>query len=260
MTPKEAATFYGLMLLFFAVCVGVITAKVASDRAVAGSSIFWFIAGALLGSIALPLAIFAQPDKTLLEEKLLASGDFKISAPAFAQIKEWTDENGVVHYENKPPPLPPASAKIIPRADGKTTTPIDRRHIGISLGDDAATIKASWKASSFGADKEGGEALFFPTESLPASVTKLTALAIDGRIALIEITYSNTALGGWEKAVDDTAKKYGDPKKEIGRVSWNDGRTGLILKNGYKSIIATIGDQEAVNRYKQRGAVDAPKF
>jgi Uncharacterised protein family UPF0547 len=58
MTPDE---YYGFIVLFLAVCFGLLTAKIASDKG--GSFVLWFVAGAFLAIVALPLAIFLSQEQ-----------------------------------------------------------------------------------------------------------------------------------------------------------------------------------------------------
>ena len=53
--------FYYGMAMFFAVCFGLLTAKIASNKG--GSYVLWFVAGAFLPILALLLAIFLSPDQ-----------------------------------------------------------------------------------------------------------------------------------------------------------------------------------------------------
>ncbi len=48
-------TAQGLVWLIFAMLLGVVTAKIASDRGVPGSPIYWWIAGTFLFIVAIPL-------------------------------------------------------------------------------------------------------------------------------------------------------------------------------------------------------------
>ena len=58
MTPDQ---YYGFIVVFLAVCVGLLTAKIASDKG--GSFVLWFVAGAFLAIVALPLAIFLSQEQ-----------------------------------------------------------------------------------------------------------------------------------------------------------------------------------------------------
>jgi len=53
--------YYGLIVAFLSIWFGLLTAKIASEKG--GSFVLWFIAGALLAIIALPLAIFLRPEQ-----------------------------------------------------------------------------------------------------------------------------------------------------------------------------------------------------
>jgi hypothetical protein len=52
--------YYGIAV-FLAVCLGLLTAKIASDKG--GSFVMWFVAGTFLAIVALPLAIFLSPEQ-----------------------------------------------------------------------------------------------------------------------------------------------------------------------------------------------------
>jgi hypothetical protein len=54
--------YYGIVL-FLGICFGLLTAF-ASDKG--GSFALWFVAGAFLGIVALPLAIFLSPEQIAL--------------------------------------------------------------------------------------------------------------------------------------------------------------------------------------------------
>ena len=81
----DPSTAYLIFILIIAAGFGAITAKIASDRGVAGSPVYWFIAGAFLAIIALPLAIFLRPDSRSMERKQFASGEVK-KCPQCAEL------------------------------------------------------------------------------------------------------------------------------------------------------------------------------
>ena len=82
MTEAEAHLLFIMILVLSG---GAITAKVASDRAVPGHPLLWFIGGALLFVLALPLAIFSKPDARKAELKALNSTDSK-KCPRCAEL------------------------------------------------------------------------------------------------------------------------------------------------------------------------------
>jgi hypothetical protein len=52
--------YYGIAF-FLAVCLGLLTAKIASDKG--GSFVMWFVAGTFPAIVALPLAILLSPEQ-----------------------------------------------------------------------------------------------------------------------------------------------------------------------------------------------------
>ena len=66
--------------------------------------------------------------------------------PAFAQVKEWVDEKGIVHYEaiGADPPKTPNADQPKPNA----RRPLDRNHAGLTLGDDEASFIAAQKGEN----------------------------------------------------------------------------------------------------------------
>lgn len=82
MDPEAAQ---GLIWFIFAMLLGAVTAKIASDRGVPGSPIYWWIAGTFLFIIAIPLAIFMRPDPKILEARSLDSGTEK-KCPQCAEL------------------------------------------------------------------------------------------------------------------------------------------------------------------------------
>ena len=56
-----ADQFYYGIAVFLGLCLGLLTAKIASDKG--GSFVLWFVAGAFLAIVALPLAIFLSPEQ-----------------------------------------------------------------------------------------------------------------------------------------------------------------------------------------------------
>lgn len=71
-------------LVLFAL-LGLVTAKIASDRGLPGHPVSWWIAGTFLFIVAIPLAIFMKPDPKILEAKALKSGAQK-KCPQCAEL------------------------------------------------------------------------------------------------------------------------------------------------------------------------------
>jgi len=174
------------------------------------------------------------------------------TVPALAQLKSWTDENGVIHYGNDPrPESSPAPATARP---GQALRAIDKSHGGLTLGDEVSAFRAAKKGGSLGFQSDGSELFFIAPRFLPQGATKMTATFVDGRLSLIEVTYPEQTLGGWEKALNDQTTKYGEPQKSTvpAKVSWLDGRTILLFKKDLGNIIAILADIEATKRFINR--------
>jgi hypothetical protein len=60
------------------------------------------------------------------------------SIPAFAQVKKWVDEKGVVHYEAIGPARPKPPVGDPPKPN--TRRLVDRNHAGLTLGDNEASF------------------------------------------------------------------------------------------------------------------------
>src|SRR5262245_45077699 len=90
MTPDQ---YYGLVVLFLAVCLGLLTAKIASDKG--GSFLMWFVAGAFLPILALLLAIFLSPAQ-------IAPKSFKKCPKCAEQVQRSALVCKHCHYEFTP--------------------------------------------------------------------------------------------------------------------------------------------------------------
>ena len=66
------------------------------------------------------------------------------STPGFAQVKRWTDKDGVVHLEGTGPKLPQSSDSF--RAKRNALRPIERNFATLRLGDDESPFTAAKKA------------------------------------------------------------------------------------------------------------------
>ena len=83
------------------------------------------------------------------------------ATPAFSQVKQWTDKNGVVHFEavgrqgatNTKPPQTKTNAR----------RPIDRNFATLSLGDDESPFTAAKKGVQIANNGDG--AIFIVTRA-----------------------------------------------------------------------------------------------
>lgn len=91
---------------------------------------------------------------------------------------------------------------------------IDRSHAGITLGDNDSSYRNSETLGSLGGeDKFRGQIYTLrPGASTPDGITKVGAMFVDGRLAIIRIIYNDYSLGGWDKVVKVTRDKYGPPR------------------------------------------------
>jgi hypothetical protein len=180
---------------------------------------------------------------------------------ASAQVKQWTDEKGVTHFEahGKAQPAPRATDRST--APGKTTTAIDRSHAGVTLGEVDTSVRDMNRWMAIGQDKFGAAGFMMRIAFLPPGVTKLSVLSVDNRLSSIHITYNETALGGWNQAIATLKDKYGPPYLTAAQANWADGQTSLRLEKDYRGgILAVIVDSAATNRYRARAGYDSPKF
>ena len=184
-----------------------------------------------------------------------------VASVASAQIKKWTDADGVVHYENEARPRDPTEELRKPgdqATPGKAQGRIDRTHAGLTLGDAESSYRASRQWFGLGADKFGGQVFI---GSPPIELKAKAAMFVDGRLSMIRLTYRDYTLGGWDTAVLSTANKYGPPKTDGTSASWRDDRTGLSLKKDYRGgIEIMIADMDLMERYNARSGQARPKF
>jgi len=190
-----------------------------------------------------------------------------VAAPASSQIKQWTDEKGVTHFESDGSGPPPGDGQNKPKdkeTPGKAKTRIDRTHAGITLGDNDSSYRNSETWLSLGGeDKFRGQIYTLrPGASTPDGVTKMGAMFVDGRLAMIRIIYNDYSLGGWDKAVKVTGDKYGPPRTNgYSEASWLDDQTLLSFrKDDSGGIEVMIADNESLQRYNSRTGQAAPKF
>src|SRR5882724_5877476 len=130
------------------------------------------------------------------------------SIPAFAQVKKWVDENGIVHYEA----IGSGRAKTpnVDQPKPNARRPLDKNHAGLTLGDNEASFTAAQKGDYAG--KIGPDGNYYRyTGTLPEGAINMGALFVAGRLALMMIDYRDFGLGGWEQLVKQTTDKYGPP-------------------------------------------------
>jgi hypothetical protein len=180
------------------------------------------------------------------------------STPAFAQVKEWVDEKGIVHYEaiGADPPKTPNADQPKPNA----SRPLDRNHAGLTLGDDEASFKAAQKGDYAG--KIGPDGNYYRyTGTLPEGAINMGALFVAGRLALMMIDYRDFGLGGWDQLVKQTTEKYGPPMGDGRNADWNDGATALSFKHELSgNIMITMEDLAVMSKYSDQEKAALPKF
>ncbi len=180
-----------------------------------------------------------------------------VPCDAGAQVKQWTDKDGVTHFEahdTGKTPSPRGDQNNSKATPGKTSVRIERAHGGLTLGDNDSSYRNSpqWRAGTI--DKFGGQIF--------SGKGSLGAMFVDGRLAMIRVTYVEYELGGWETNLKVTTDKYGTPKTNgYSEASWLDGPTLLsFTKNFRGGIEVMIADTETMTRYTMRSGQAAPKF
>src|SRR5262249_2314816 len=112
---------------------------------------------------------------------------------AFAQVKKWVDEKGVVHYEA----IGPGPKTSADPSKPNPRRPLDRNHAGLILGDNEASFTAAKRGDNAG--KIGPDGNYYRyTGSLPEGAVNLGVLFVAGRLAFMMIDYRDFGLGGWE--------------------------------------------------------------
>ena len=145
---------------------------------------------------------------------------FMFVDPVGAQIKQWTDKDGIVHYEGTGPITPPSSKK---------PSTIERSHAGYTLGEEISAFRNPNRGTSIEKAPDGAEIALFST--LPPGALSGGAYFVTGRISFIFFKYADSALGGWDELTVSTTKKYGQPEaKTNDSVRWKDSSTILIFK------------------------------
>jgi hypothetical protein len=186
-----------------------------------------------------------------------------LSAPGVhAQVKQWTDEHGVTHFESHntgKTPSQRAGDANAPTGPGLAKTPIERTHAGLTLGDNDSSFRSSKQWLLAFNDKFGMQGYL----GLPSGdITKKGVGFVDGRLAMIMLTYKESTFGSWASAVKSTSDKYGSPKGNgYSEATWTDGKTSLTLKKDFRGgLEVAIGDVELSTRYTSRSGQAAPKF
>lgn len=184
---------------------------------------------------------------------------------ASAQVKRWTDEKGVTHFESQGSPAAPLPQprESAPRSatPGKAKVPIERSHAGIRLGDTDSAFRNPERWQKLGEDKFGAAGFICLPSFLPAGVTALTVLSVAYRVSSINVTYNETSLGSWNTVIDNLTKKYGQSEGVSSQAKWADAHTVLSLEKDYRGgIKALIIDLPAVQNYRARAGHDTPKF
>lgn len=181
------------------------------------------------------------------------------SSAAFAQVKKWVDEKGVTHFEAQgtgQPAKPPTDSKD---AATKTKIAIERTHAGQRLGDNDSSYRSSRRWISQRREQTGADIYL---EWNGTALTGLAVFFVDQRLAMIKITYTENDLGGWAKAIERTAEKYGPPQTNGYSIAqWTDDHTVLKLEKKFGSgVDALISDVELMRLYQSRAGNAAPKF
>jgi hypothetical protein len=178
--------------------------------------------------------------------------------PAFAQVKKWVDEKGIVHYEAIGTGRPTTLNADQPKPNARR--PLERNHAGLTLGDDEASFKAAQKGDYAG--KSGPDGNYYRyTGTLPEGAINMGALFVASRLALMMIDYRDFGVGGWEQLVKETTEKYGRPMGEGRTAGWNDGATALSFKHDLSgNIMITLEDLAVMSKYSEREKAALPKF
>jgi hypothetical protein len=189
---------------------------------------------------------------------VLAILTFLSSTPAFAQVKKWVDEKGIVHYEAIGTGRPTTLNTDQPKPNARR--PLERNHAGLTLGDDESSFKAAQKGNYAG--KSGPDGNYYRyTGTLPEGAINMGALFVASRLALMMIDYRDFGVGGWEQLVKETTEKYGQPMGEGRTAGWSDGATALSFKHDLSgNIMITLEDLAVMSKYSEREKAALPKF
>ena len=180
------------------------------------------------------------------------------STPGLAQVTQWVDQNGVVHYQATGPKEP--GNRNLPQPKPNAHRPIDRNHGGLRLGDDETPFIAAKKGVFVGNSGSDGNYYRY-AGTLPEGAINMGLLFGAGRLAFMIIEYRDFGLGGWEQLVKQTVKAYGPALGDTRTAVWNDGATQLTLEhesNG--NVTVTLEDFAAMSRYSEQERAALPKF
>jgi len=179
------------------------------------------------------------------------------ATPVRGQVRWWRDKNGILHIEGTNPARAEAQGKELPP---NTSKMIDRKHAGLTLGDDESAFKAAGKGIFTG--KSGVDGNYYQyTTNLPPGAVSGGALFVTGRLALILLEYTDTALGGWDGLIKQTTQRYGAPFGDSRSVAWSDGATTLsFTRESNGNITCIVDDTPVMAKEMEAQKVAAPKF
>jgi hypothetical protein len=181
-----------------------------------------------------------------------------ISTPAFAQVRQWVDKSGTIHFEGIGPQGPKSTSSSRPVTNARR--PIDRNFANLRLGDDESPFTAAKRGVYIANDGYDGN-FYRYSGPLPEGAYNMGVLFSTGRLAVIVVEYRNFGSAGWDQLVRETTKQYGPALGETGLMYWNDGITLLSLQhesNG--NITATLEDVAAISKYSEQVRAALPKF
>jgi hypothetical protein len=193
--------------------------------------------------------------------KLLIAIFLLIPTLALAQVKQWTDEKGVTHFEAQGTGREPSPTNQQNSTDepGKSKAKIDRSPAGLTLKEPDSSFRSSKNWTPSQPDKFGGQGFI----GLPSGdISELKIFFVDQRLVQIHITYKESNVNYWERMIKTTADKYGAPiTNGYSEAKWFDDQTLLNLKKNFKGGIEVIlTDRELSDRYYSRTGQAAPKF
>jgi hypothetical protein len=178
-------------------------------------------------------------------------------APASAQIRQWVDEKGTIHYEATGPARPTNAGSLQPKANARKL--IERNHGGLRLGDDESAFTATHNKEKVETNNPEGNYYRY-SGPLPEGARQAGAFFVDGRLALILIEY-DLGFGSWQPLINQTSEKYGPPAGDSQTAVWNDGVTALTLRHeSTGSVTILLEDQTAMSKYADRLRAALPKF
>lgn len=184
-----------------------------------------------------------------------------ISDATGAQIKSWTDDTGVTHFESSGPP-PEPSPREKDSGEPNISRRIDRSHGGFTLGDHESSFRSRGQGIYRSEDKLGAKVYELTARGLPPGAESGTAMFVADRLAAITIEYDEAQFGSWDGLIKQTTEKYGTALvDEVDRKSWTDRETGLTFeRTDTGTVTATVTDSRVMETYKQTVGAAAPKF